>query len=294
MQIQTQCQCGAKFAFSKEQVGQAFRCSVCHQVFHVPAPGEKMVMAPASDYVPPPGHAPPKYPGPAPARRSSGSGMGCLVCAFVLFVLIALGGIATAWFAAAGTATTIRQSLDEVDRARQMAKRLERLADHEKLIPEYTNQGYEEVVRLGPDHSGTIENKTLFTARALNLHADSKADLALLSQVVTLNGDIDGNVDFYGQSLTIEKDAVIHGDVNLGFAQLVVIRGKVEGKLTGGYQSLVGEDNVKGGLDPQGGLIDLTGEDWGEDFGFDPDAVVNEVIDELERSIDEIEDKIDN
>ena len=279
MQIQTQCQCGAKFAFSKEQVGQAFRCSVCHQVFHVPAPGEKPVMAPAAEFETHPAHQPPKYP--APSRRSSGSGLGCLACAFILFVLLALGGVFMVLFIAADSATTISKTLSTVDGVVEMTEGLEHLADPQKTISKYTDQGYEHVSNLDSGQPERFKSDTLVTIQILELTSDAQANLALLSQVATLRGDVTGSVDFYGQVLTIEKDAVIHGDLNLGFAQMVVIRGKVQGKLTGGYQTLVGEENVEGGLDPNGGVIDLMDVDLGEDFGGHADVPTLESIEEI-------------
>lgn len=265
MQIQTHCQCGARFAFSEEQVGQAFRCSVCHQVFHVPPPGQKPVMSPMSEtpaQVPPP--QPKQYippPQMAPPRRSSGSGLGCLLLAFLLFVGLVVGGISLLFVAAERTTTAISESMSSINGMVQMAESLEVLANPEKIIAKYKDQGYEHVIAQSKTDSETITKDRLYTCQVLDLKADSEANLAILSQAATIRGEVNGDVDFFGQMLVIEKGAVIHGDLNLGFAQSVEVKGMVEGKLSGGYQILRGKDNIKGGVEANGALVDLIREE---------------------------------
>ena len=263
MQIQTQCQCGAKFAFSQEQVGQAFRCSVCHQVFHVPPPGQKPVMAPSpavepvappKQYVPPPQMAPP--------RRSSGSGIGCLVFAFLLFLALILGGVSLLFIAADRTTSAITNSISSIDGMVRMAETLEVLANPEKIIEEYETRGYEHILSQSRNETETITNDRLYTCQILDLEANAESNLAIVSQSATIRGYVKGDVDFFGQVLTIDKDAVIHGDVNLGFAQMVDVRGTIQGKLTGGYQVLKGKDNIESGIDAEGALLDLIRRDF--------------------------------
>lgn len=260
MQIQTQCQCGAKFAFTNEQVGQAFRCSVCHQVFNVPPPGQKPVMDPVQAPLkasPPP---PPQYiPAPPPPqyRQSGPSGIGsCILTFLIIFGII--GGLAMlGTFVAYRTSAAIGESFQNIEGMVQMAKSAQELANPEEIIKSYKDKGYEHIVAQTTSEPETIEDDRLYTCQILDLKADSQANLAILSQSATLRGEIKGDVDFLGQMLTIDKDAVIHGNLNLRFAQMVNIKGAVKGAMTGGYQILTGKDNIEGGIEAEGALADL-------------------------------------
>ncbi len=251
MQIQTQCQCGAKFAFSPEQVSQTFRCSVCHQVFQVPSPGQKPVMKSVE------APAPQKFRQP---RRSRSRGMGCVVAALLMFLMFVAGGAALVFLLSASTGM-ISQTIREVDGI-NVAGSIHQLANPDDFISKYIEQGYQKVSELDAEVT-SIDKDTLYTLQVLDLKSDVVANLALLSQTATLHGDINGNVDFCGQTLTIKEDAVIHGDLNLEFAQLVIIEGQVEGKLTGEYHSLEGADNVKGGLESSFSLFERIKDDAG-------------------------------
>ena len=47
-----------------------------------------------------------------------------------------------------------------------------------------------------------------------------------------------GDIAFYGQSLRIHPGAVVKGDIDIHWGQIVLIDGVVEGSLTGTYQSV--------------------------------------------------------
>lgn len=242
MQIQTQCQCGAKFAFSKDQVGEAFRCSVCNQVFQVPPLGQKPILSqpPAPVGQPPqPIYAPPR-------RRGAGAGLiGCMMVFFVLF--LAMAGVWVLALTAYRSSVAIGNSISELE---QMAANTEaaQMPPRKELIKKFEKLGYEHIDMAPDDSTQEISGDRLYTCHVFESDVNSDSNLAIIAQSASLRGEIQGDVSFYGQLLTIEKDAVIHGDVNLGFAQVVSVNGSVKGQLKGDCKLLTGEERVEGGV----------------------------------------------
>lgn len=198
------------------------------------------------------------------------------------------------WIAADGTAISIRQSINKIDGVVEMAEGLQQIADSEKIVSEYSKLGFQHVVEFEGGQPDVISDDTLIEIQILDLTSDAKSNLALLAQTATLRGEVKGNVDFFGQTFTLEKDAVVHGDLNLGFAQKVIILGKVDGKLTGGYQSLVGEENVQGGLDPNGGVADFIDIQWDDDLRTEVKKELKEVIKEVKDAVGDVRDAFDD
>lgn len=239
MQVQIQCQCGAKYAFDEKQVGDSFRCSVCHQVFDVPPPGQKpILMKPGG-----PQPAPPSQFSPPQGRRGSGV-TGCLLVLAVLVMILVAGGLMVGWIFA--SASSISRTFSNMESAEKVNMQLEHIANPKKTVKVFKNKGYRHVEAHIYNSSETVEQKTLYECQILSLNADSEEDIAIVSQSASLSGTIKGDVDFYGQSLTIAKDAVIEGDLNVGFAQIVVLKGKVKGSVSGTYKLIQGEENVEG------------------------------------------------
>jgi hypothetical protein len=200
-------------------------------------------MTPRDGAFPPPAQfAPP----PKPSRSSSG-GATCLLVGLGLLSVIVLVGIVVGWALAA--TSSISRSFANLEREKtQLSQKLEHISRPEKVIKRFTDRGFTVVEDHIHNQSTTIKQKTLFSCQILQLKADSEADVAILSQTAKLNGNIEGNVDFFGQLLVVEKDAVIHGDLNVGFGQMVTINGTVKGQLLGDFRKLQGKKNVEGGV----------------------------------------------
>ena len=275
MQIQTRCQCGAKFAFSQDQIGDTFRCSICHQVFEVPAPGQKPVMttgnAGGTPEKPAFTNAPHRYEGPSAGSSSSG----CWIAAAIIGVLfLSIGGTFVSFFAATKAENSAR-------RAQSRASAAFKVMQFDKLTKQYEEEGFERVISSATT-SKTFKENTMFTGQYLHLDTNCEGDIAIFSQDAVLNGEVKGKVDFFGQRITIGEGAVIHGDVNLKSAQQVNVNGKVKGSLTGVFQTIVGKNNIEGELIQQGSLSDLIFEDAmnsvSGDWESDDDSILKEKI----------------
>ncbi len=62
--------------------------------------------------------------------------------------------------------------------------------------------------------------------------------MAIFAQVAEVYDTVEGDIDFFGQMLTIHPNAVVKGDIRVQGAQVVQVRGKVEGTITGSYSVL--------------------------------------------------------
>jgi len=49
---------------------------------------------------------------------------------------------------------------------------------------------------------------------------------------------VTGNIEFYGQMLTVKPDAVVNGKINVKAAQMIDVQGTINGEVTGSYQVL--------------------------------------------------------
>jgi hypothetical protein len=145
--------------------------------------------------------------------------IGCAAAAFLGLVL-ACGGIV--WLAYV-----------VVDKAEQVV--VDVIAEVEKQVDSFATrfeaQGYERVSGQQVTVTTDVERPTVYTVQVFRLDADAQADLAVMAQVAEINGNIDGDLHFFGQSLMIGPDAVITGHAYVHFAQTVDNKGTVEGKI---------------------------------------------------------------
>lgn len=145
--------------------------------------------------------------------------IGCAAAAFVVVALVC-GGIVWVGYLA-------------VDKAEQVVQQV--ITEMEKQVEAFATkfevQGYTRVKGQAINVTTDIDKPTVYTVQVFTLNADSNADLAVMAQAAEINGNIDGDLHFYGQSLTISPDAVITGDLHIEFAQVVNNRGKVEGSV---------------------------------------------------------------
>ena len=67
----------------------------------------------------------------------------------------------------------------------------------------------------------------------IEIHQGAEADIALATATAVLAGRYSGSVSFLGKELTIMPGAVIEGDLRLAAAKSVILRGEVQGEITG-------------------------------------------------------------
>lgn len=107
-----------------------------------------------------------------------------------------------------------------------------------QFAAEYEDQGYERVTGQMIDVTSPVDKPHVYTAQVLTIRTDVNADLALMCQVVEIHGTVNGNIDFYGQVLTVKPNAVVNGNINVKAAQMIDVQGTLNGEVTGSYQEL--------------------------------------------------------
>lgn len=112
-----------------------------------------------------------------------------------------------------------------------------RAAERAQLIEELRARGF---VNETQGQSMTIEQvitqPTIYDVQVFKLFGDCTTDLCVLAQHGEIHGTVEGDLVFRGQVLIIESNAVVKGNLELD-AQSVTKRGRVEGSITGTYQT---------------------------------------------------------
>ncbi|MEM7476576.1 MAG: polymer-forming cytoskeletal protein, partial [Planctomycetota bacterium] len=100
------------------------------------------------------------------------------------------------------------------------------------------------------DGPATIEDKLILHSQVVRLEVDCSTDLVVFAQSCDLEGEVHGDLYFGGQVLTLERGALVHGDVHILGAQVAFIKGTVQGNLTdlaSRYEaSIPGDGNIQG------------------------------------------------
>ena len=151
---------------------------------------------------------------PPPLTQSKSSGHGCWKATGIgcLILLIALGGLGYGAYRFA---------------KRQYATLMERLE----------REGYKRVEGRFINVTETVTEPTIFIGDSIQIQNGSERGIALLCQSGSLRGKMVGNVHFVGRTLTIQPGTWLMKDLDVT-AQTVNQFGKIDGKLTGVYQSL--------------------------------------------------------
>ena len=171
-----------------------------------------------------------------PPKRSLGLRVFFVAAAVCLFALVFVVGVGI-W----GILKIRRQfdtGINQISGLVGMIDGIQDLAKIEELAAEYEAKGYTRDMRQVTVIKEPINDKRLFVAQMVEIQADVKDDLAILGQVATIKGTVHGDLDFMGQALIIEENAVITGDVFSRFAQIITVKGSIEGELRGAYQVL--------------------------------------------------------
>ena len=149
-----------------------------------------------------------------PPLRPKSSGHGCLKATGIgcLVILIALGVAAYVGV--------------------RFAKR-----QYQAVMERYEREGYKKVEGQIIEVAETVSEPTIFVGQIVRIKKGSERGMALLCQSGEIDGKVVGNVHFVGQMLTIHKGAELMRDLEVT-AQVVNLFGKVDGKITGVYQTL--------------------------------------------------------
>jgi hypothetical protein len=145
--------------------------------------------------------------------------IGCGAVAFLLMVVICGGIVWVGYLAVDKAQEVVQQVIQELEK------------QTEAFAVRFEAQGFDRVKGQMVEVTKDVERPTVYTAQVFRLEADSAADLAVMAQVAEINGTINGDLHFLGQSLTIHPDAVITGNLHVQMAQVVDNRGTVEGEV---------------------------------------------------------------
>ena len=108
----------------------------------------------------------------------------------------------------------------------------------DQFAAEYEAKGYERKTGQMMDVTEPVDKPRVYTAQLVTIRSEVNADLALMCQVVEIYGTVNGNIDFFGQMLTIKPGAVVNGNINVKGAQVIAVEGTLNGEVTGSYQVL--------------------------------------------------------
>jgi len=101
----------------------------------------------------------------------------------------------------------------------------------------FKDMGYEQVSVQNVVVDSSLSSDKFYVAQSYIQNVVHDGNLALLVQNATINDDVNGNIDFTGQTLTVNEDAHVSGNISLK-AQNVVIKGMVDGEISGLCQQL--------------------------------------------------------
>lgn len=148
--------------------------------------------------------------------------IGCGLAAVIVVVLVCGGMALLAWFA------------------------------FDRMYLQYVNNGYTQISGDQIVITTLVEADTIYVGDSLELKADANADIAFSGNTADIYGRVDGQMDFNGNSITIHPGAVITGDLKV-FGGKVILRGEVQGKITGWYGELIDERESKTDMSGGGG-----------------------------------------
>jgi hypothetical protein len=105
----------------------------------------------------------------------------------------------------------------------------------DEFAGEFEAKGYERVTGQVIEETTPIESPRVYTAQVLTIHSEVDANLAIMCQVAEIHDTVNGDIEFLGQVLSIKKGAVVKGNINVRSAQVIEVRGTVEGEIVGDY-----------------------------------------------------------
>lgn len=163
-----------------------------------------------------------------PQQMSGGAkvAIGCGAAAFLVVALLC-GGFLFVGYLAIDKADELVQQVEKA--AGKAIEELQKQVD--TFAARFEAEGYQRVTGQVVEIDSDIEHPTVYTVQVFTLNADSAGSLAVMAQAAEINGTINGDLHFYGQSLTIRKEAVITGNLYVRFAQAINNQGTVKGDI---------------------------------------------------------------
>lgn len=113
------------------------------------------------------------------------------------------------------------------------------------FVAEFEAQGYSKVEGKRVFTKEEIPEKRVYLAEFCRIGAGSSSDLAIVGQIAEVHGTVNGDLSFWGQTLLIKEDAVITGNLNAPWCQLIILDGRVDGNISGFYQLLIDEEGPR-------------------------------------------------
>lgn len=111
------------------------------------------------------------------------------------------------------------------------------MKQYNAVMERFEREGYRKVEDQIIVVEERITEPTIFVGQSVSIRKGSDRGIALVCQTAEIDGRIEGNVHFFGQTLVVKKDAELMRDLDLK-AQFVEIYGVVRGQVTGVYQFL--------------------------------------------------------
>jgi len=108
-----------------------------------------------------------------------------------------------------------------------------------EVVREYEQKGF--VIRQDNqmlDIADPVTKPTLFGAPQVNLRKGAATEVVVAGQMAELHGTFKEKVTFIGQILTVADDAVLLKGLDVRWGQIIRVKGKVIGGITGKYQQL--------------------------------------------------------
>ena len=107
-----------------------------------------------------------------------------------------------------------------------------------EVTQDLTTKGFEKQVKGQTiEVREDITEPTLYVGQMVKIFGTCKTNLAIVAQLAEIHGKVEGKVYFRGQLLTIQPTAEILGGLDVT-AQAVLNKGKVEGGISGQYQTM--------------------------------------------------------
>lgn len=110
----------------------------------------------------------------------------------------------------------------------------------DRFAARYEQRGYQRVVDSIVSIDEEISEPTIVFASSTTVRGEARSGLVVVSQVANLHADVHGDLEFFGQILSIDKNVTIHGDLHIHRATVVNLHGELKGELTGDYRNVTG------------------------------------------------------
>ena len=186
--MHVRCRCGALHSFSIAQSGDSVQCNVCQTVFEVPDLNAAVERQPTS---------PIKHAKPFPQKHKTSS-IAWAIPAFLALGLV-LAAMLVTLIGFVGVSRVVTSKVSSVANPIALLQSLVQLTNPQALIDHYESEGYQHQLGQVITENKLVEDKKFYTCQVLQLEDGASSNVAILSQVARLEGDIQGDVDFFGR-----------------------------------------------------------------------------------------------